>query len=1154
MIGLTISHYRITAELGHGGMGQVYRAQDIRLDRSVALKFLLTKSGEDRVAIERFLREARAASALNHPNIVTVHDIGETPEGRYLVMELVEGHTLGTLTSQAVDMESVMDIGRQVAKALAAAHASNIVHRDIKPENIMVRPDGYVKVLDFGVARRLPGEFSGPDNQTSTVSSPGTLVGTFRYMSPEQARAESVDAQSDIFSLGIVLFALATGRHPFASDSAIDVLHRIICETPAPASALNPSIPQAFESLLQRMMEKNPQYRPSAAEVDTILSQLLEAQGVHPAHAAPRVLESRRQHTVGRRGELEQLREALQAANSGRGLMLCLAGEPGMGKTTLVDEFLREGTASTGTWLVGRGRCSERLAGAEGYLPFLEALDDLVRNDPGQTMAQMLKSLAPGWYSQLSTSVTRESPTGGLFAETAAAAQQRIKRELGAFFEQATRTRPIVLWLDDLHWADLSTVDLLAYLGPKLPSMRLLLLGAYRSSELLLRKHPFLPVRQELQMHGICREVALGFLTRDDVDRYLTLEFPNHAFPPELPALIHSKTEGNPLFMVSLIRYWCDNRVIGRQAGPRSDQWVLLQELPKVEREVPESVRNMIQRKIDQLDPANRRLLAAATLQGPEFDSAVLSKALKMDPIEVEERLESIERDHAIIRRIGEDEHEDRTMTMRCSFVHALYQNALHDSLSPALRASLSGGVAQALEQFHRGQISNVVSQLALLWETARDFGRASEYFLLAAQNALRRCANQEGVAMARRGIEALPTLAPGVERNRRELGLQLALGMSSMAANYSANEVSKALGRARELCQELGENSKLLGVLGGLHGYHMVRSEHRVALELAREMLALAEVIQDPLRLAEAHYAVGASLLEMGNLNSAMEHFDQGITLADPHLAKVKPLHNPGVTCRCYASRALLFLGRTEEAYRRVEEALELSKQMRHPLSYTLALMIAAFLHVHSREPEQAEKYAEMMNARARDNGFLYLTAFGYILEGLSLSNRGNLEAGIEQFRKGLESFTSLGARVARPQFLTFMADTMGRLNQLPDALATVQEALLEIEGNDERYYEAEVHRVHGELLAKKDDSRAEESFRKALTVAQQQGARALELRAAISLASYLFLRHKKAEAREVLAPACLLVSAKTRDLADAKALLQALDEPRDRQSAAAE
>ncbi len=270
----TLSHYRIIAPLGSGGMGEVWLAEDTRLNRQVALKLLPTEFTQDADRVRRFMQEAKAASALNHPNIITVYDIGECEAGRFLVMELVSGRTLRKVIDEDSPPELLSRLGTQMAQALSAAHTAGITHRDIKPDNIMVRDDGYVKVLDFGLARLLPTE-SGEDAATlAELTLPGMIMGTVAYMSPEQARGETVKAPSDIFALGIVLYELATGQHPFKADSLVGFLHSITLKTPPPLSSMRPETPAALDALILRMLEKDANQRPTAAEVVQTLHEI----------------------------------------------------------------------------------------------------------------------------------------------------------------------------------------------------------------------------------------------------------------------------------------------------------------------------------------------------------------------------------------------------------------------------------------------------------------------------------------------------------------------------------------------------------------------------------------------------------------------------------------------------------------------------------------------------------------------------------------------------------------------------------------------------------------------------------------------------------------------------------------------------------------
>lgn len=268
--GSQLGPYRIEARLGAGGMGVVYCATDTRLDRKVAVKLLRCIDGDPQ-HVTRFEREARAASALNHPNIVSIFDIGLADTGRFIVMEYVAGRTLREMLKQGPLLDSLVELGSQMARALSAAHAAGITHRDIKPENLMVRDDGYVKIVDFGLATLLRKEPAGDSLLQTTITLPGQIFGTPRYMSPEQARGESPGAPSDIFSLGLVFYEMATGRCPFSATSIPEVLQAIVTRNPERPSHWNPAITPAHDQLILAMLRKNPLERPSASAVETTL-------------------------------------------------------------------------------------------------------------------------------------------------------------------------------------------------------------------------------------------------------------------------------------------------------------------------------------------------------------------------------------------------------------------------------------------------------------------------------------------------------------------------------------------------------------------------------------------------------------------------------------------------------------------------------------------------------------------------------------------------------------------------------------------------------------------------------------------------------------------------------------------------------------------
>jgi DNA-binding winged helix-turn-helix (wHTH) protein/predicted ATPase len=381
---------------------------------------------------------------------------------------------------------------------------------------------------------------------------------------------------------------------------------------------------------------------------------------------------------VGRAQEIDDLHGWLGRTASGSHVV-CITGEAGIGKTALIDEFV-DGASSQRDMCIARSRCSELFGNGETYLPLLDLLDDF-RRRYGKPMSEVMRARAPHWYAQLDPpcALASSSPAVPLRSP------DQLKWELCAFLEEVSRTSVVVVVIDDWHWTSVSTVELLAYLASKSDRMRVLFVLGYRPAELIARDAAFTHAKFDLQARGVCHELALGPLTERDVQRYVAGELQSDRLPRGLVSFLYSSTEGNPLFMVDLLKHLRHERMVVQQAGG----WEVSGHLDQIRHDLPESTRSMIDRLLGALTEGDCQLLKDSSVQGWEFDTAVLAEATKRDPIAVERRLKRLA-DTGIVTPIRERSLPDGTLSVTYAFRHVLYQNVLHDSLGVRERTSLS--------------------------------------------------------------------------------------------------------------------------------------------------------------------------------------------------------------------------------------------------------------------------------------------------------------------------------------------------------------------------------------------------------------------------------------------------------------------------------
>jgi len=845
---------------------------------------------------------------------------------------------------------------------------------------------------------------------------------------------------------------------------------------------------------------------------------------------------------VGRQRELAQLWQWWTQARQGQRQVVFLTGEAGIGKTTLVDAFVAQVVATEAVWL-GQGQCIEQYGAGEAYLPVLEALGRLCYAPGADHLLTLLRTHAPTWLVQMPWALSTADHEA-LHHELLGATQARMLRELAAWIEVLTVETPLVLVLEDLHWSDYATLDLVTWLARRQEPARLLLLGTYRPVEVLTRGHPLRDVQQALQMHGHCAELPLAFLSEAAVTEYLTRRWPGYQEPAALARLIHQRTDGNPLFMVHVVEeLLTQGRIVEQQGG-----WVLHSTPDADVVRAPEGLRQMLALQLERLPLDDQRLLEAASVAGATFAAASVAAGVASDEVAIEEHCERLAQRQQFLRPAGTVTWPDGTITGRYEFIHALYQSVVYQRMAAARRVRLHQRIGERLEEAYGDHAGDLAAELAMHFEQSRDYPRALHYLQQAAETAARRHANREALAHLTTGLELLKTLPATPIRHQQELALHLALGASLIATKgYAVPEVEQTYTRARHLCQYLQDPQQLFPALRGLWVYYLTRAELQTAHALGAQLLTLAQQAHDSAMLLEAHRALGATLFYRGAGASALTHLAQGMAFYAPQQHRASTFlygDDAGVVCHSIAAWTLWSLGYPDQGLARGHEALLLAQQRAHPLSLGFALCWAAVVHQYRREVQAAQEHAEAAINLATQQGFPLFGAMGSFLCGWALAHQGQAQEGIEQLRQGLMALHVSGIEIARLYFLALLAEAYGTSGQPAAGLAVLAEALTRVDPTRDRWYEPELYRLKGVLLLQRsagNHAEAQTCFHSALDVARAQQAKSLELRTAVSLSRLWQHQGQRAAARALLAPiyGWFTEGFDTADLQEAKALL---------------
>jgi len=905
MVNKTFSHYKIVKDLGRGGMAEVYEVIDLNTQEHIALKVLFPNLSSDEIVRKRFLREAKAGMELDHPGIVKVYEVGEEKKQSFIAMELVEGKTLDeVIREEPLDVERIINIGIKVADALAAAHKKMIIHRDIKPSNIMVS-NGKIKVMDFGLVRIM---------DASTLTEKYEIVGTLFYMSPQQAIGTQIDERSDIFSLGVVLYQLLTGTLPFEGDNPGAIIHSILHSDPLRMEELREGISVEVEQVVFKAIQKKPQERyQSAVEFKSDLERVREIlKGkAHTLIATEEVFEERTRGVysvlVGRERELEILEDHLERMLKGEGSTILVRGEVGIGKSRLVWELGRKAKREKARYFLGRCVFGKEELPYQPILEVIRSYLELKGVRDTERLGDFIEHKAPHLTDRMGVIQTFLFMKGE--KEPSLINKEQLWDTATELVKAMSQDKPILLHLDDLQWADLPTLNLLSYLSANTGGERILIAGTYRPEELIEefeeKPHPLLSVLKRMRKEGLYKEINLERLDEEGTQSVISSVFPGSDFPESFAHLIYEETEGNPLFILEVLKLLRDEGVISQEDG----EWRLSSKISRVA--IPEKVNEVIMDRLRSLNREERDVVDVASVEGDFFQSDTLCHCLRLPRMKVLRNLQDLEYFHHLIHASEREYHFD----------HGKIREVAYGNLIPELKREYHRLIGEYFRENY-GEAEEYAGKITHHLLEADERREALPYFIKAGEHAKKLFANEEAIGYFDKGIELVdehleqhptPDLQrtkltllkgraevkkligyyddarkdyEGMERlaQRLEDQKERAHGMTEIGETYrrkddykmALSHYEQALRIQRQIGDKRGEGSTLIGI-GGIH-YN--QNDYDTALSYFEQSLQIQRGLGNKLGEGNALNGIGNVHYNCGNYERALSYFEQSLQI----------------------------------------------------------------------------------------------------------------------------------------------------------------------------------------------------------------------------------------------------------------------------------
>lgn len=692
---------------------------------------------------------------------------------------------------------------------------------------------------------------------------------------------------------------------------------------------------------------------------------------------------------VGRGRELHQVQRRFEAALGGSGRLVFVTGSAGMGKTEFCSQFMRP-LAQRDELFCAHGHCFEHYGENEAYLPFLELMAALLGSFDATQVQEVLRRHAPSWYAQLPAAWTEGEVARRPPSDADQANASRMVRELGDALQALSQIRPLLLVLEDIHWADPSSCDVLRWIAQRIGDWRALVLATFRSDQVALENHPLKQLFRDLLTHDQCDEVSLPVLKASEIHEYLTARFGNHDLPDELGRLIARISEGQPLFATRLVQLLLDRGDIQRQ----DERWLLARPVSEIEWTVPDTVRALIERKLESLPTAEQRALTFASVVGVEFSSALLSLLCDEEEVSLEERLHELSRGHRLLEFLGEETGFHGKVTSRYRFAHVLYQNVLYDRVASQRRLWLHGRIAEHLLAQHAADDHGGAAQIALHFEAARNPSRAIEFWMRAADKASRLHADREAKQHYARALGLVDALEPSAR-----VALTIILYYNHACCCEKLGDAAAGLREFQAMLENASSSEFTDAGATAERAREMVFDYFEQPWRDASSAYEMARMPNQPRSLGpsaiqcEAYWCISYTLFEADQLEELAAWGEAYLRVAEQSSNEPRRAEALG-----WMAVRQLELANLEQAFRLADESIRIAREIAHPRALFVALCARAKVY-HRRgqyQPARVDQEESLSLSVAAQSGVEGLRDLGETL--IQLGDVASACAALEQ------------------------------------------------------------------------------------------------------------------------------------------------------------